>query len=90
MATLLDELSSHLAVDIDSMDPTLARRRWEEGKPFRDMTSNQAIVFFEAEKPEKIEVLKLACGQVKDSDLDLEQKVTDALDLLVSCSLLPL
>ncbi|KAJ3553040.1 hypothetical protein NM688_g3833 [Phlebia brevispora] len=82
MATLLDSIRDHLAVDVDSMDPDVASRHTAGGKLFCDMTSNQAIVYSEAVKAERAHILRDACTTAKASGLDVEHQVADALDLL--------
>ena len=83
MPTLLDDIRNTLVVDVDSMDPAVAARHTQQGHLFADMTSNQAIVYSEAVKEERAEVLEAACKEAKASDVDVEHQVADALDLLV-------
>ncbi|TFY60376.1 hypothetical protein EVG20_g7439 [Dentipellis fragilis] len=86
--TLLTTIRSRVVVDVDSMDPDVAARHTEEasGQRFCDMTSNQAIVYGEATKPERLALLQAA---VKASNVhtdvlvNAEQQVVDnALDLI--------
>ncbi|KAA1476575.1 aldolase [Dentipellis sp. KUC8613] len=86
--TLLTAIRSRVVVDVDSMDPDVAARHTDKasGQQFCDMTSNQAIVYGEATKPERSALLKAA---VKASNVNAdvlvnaEQQVVDnALDLI--------
>lgn len=83
MASLLAQVRDILTVDVDSMDPAVAARHTTESVKFCDMTSNQAIVYTEAAKPDGLSVLKDACARVRDRSAGPEQQVSDALDLLV-------
>ena len=85
-ATLLDSVRARLTVDVDSMDPDVAARHSHAEKIFRDMTSNQAIVYSEAVRMERGAVVRAACLAAKASGLDAAHQVTDALDLLVRTS----
>ena len=84
--TLLDDVRTQVTVDVDSMDPAVAAKHTDDVVRFCDMTSNQAIVFGEASRPERAVVLQAACQRVQGSDIDHEQQVTDALDILVRIS----
>ncbi|KAI0361615.1 aldolase [Trametes cingulata] len=83
-ATLLSHVRAQLTVDVDSMDPLVAARHTTDQHRFSDMTSNQAIVYSEAVRPERAPVVQAAVAHVRASEreLDLETKVSDALDLL--------
>lgn len=81
--TLLAEVRAQLTVDVDSMDPAVAARHTKDDVRFCDMTSNQAIVFGEASRPERNALLLAACQQVRGSETDLDKQVIDALDILV-------
>lgn len=85
-ATLLDNVRARLTVDVDSMDPDVAARHSRTDKIFRDMTSNQAIVYSEAVRTERSDVVRAACLATKASGLDAAHQVADALDLLVRTS----
>lgn len=90
-ASLLSCVRSQVVVDVDSMDPDVAARHTTEGGPkFCDMTSNQAIVYGEAAKPERSALFQKACAQIRsiESELDIETQVSDTIDLLV-CSHFP-
>lgn len=90
MANLLQQIRHSIAVDVDSMDPAVASRHAQDGQLFCDMTSNQAIVYSEAVKSERRDVLAAACEAAKTSGLDVEHQVADSLDLLVWIRLLTL
>ncbi|KAI0365251.1 aldolase [Pilatotrama ljubarskyi] len=83
-ATLLSHVRTHLTVDVDSMDPDVAARHTTDQHRFCDMTSNQAIVYSEAVRPERAHVVQAAVAQIRsaEAELDLDTKVSDALDLL--------
>ena len=83
MSTLLAQIRSVLTVDVDSMDPTVAARHTTDAVKFCDMTSNQAIVHTEAANPARASIFKAACDRARNPALDLEQQVSDALDVLV-------
>ncbi|KAF7791855.1 hypothetical protein EIP86_002879 [Pleurotus ostreatoroseus] len=70
--TLLDAIRDRLTVDVDSMDPDVAARHSQAGLIFRDMTSNQAIVYSEAVKVERIAILRQACDGAKATGLELD------------------
>ncbi|KAI0078880.1 aldolase [Panus rudis PR-1116 ss-1] len=80
--TALSKLRTQLTVDVDSMDPSVAARHTSTTERFSDMTSNQAIVYGEASRPERADILKAACLQAKATGADIDQQITDALDLL--------
>lgn len=82
--SLLEYVRQQITVDVDSMDPHVAARHTTDGARFCDMTSNQAIVFTEAAKPERSAILEVACRQAKSNNGHAEQQITDALDILVS------
>ncbi|RPD82548.1 aldolase [Lentinus tigrinus ALCF2SS1-7] len=81
--TLLDHVRTRVTVDVDSMDPAVAARHAQHTK-FCDMTSNQAIVYSEAVRPERAELFKTACAQIRSSQaqLPIDTQVAHALDLL--------
>ena len=58
--TLLDDVRTQVTVDVDSMDPAVAAKHTGDVVRFCDMTSNQAIVFGEASRPERAVVLQAA------------------------------
>ncbi len=76
---------SRVAVDIDSMDPTVAEHFTKAGVKFTDMTSNQAFVSIESARPERADLVKTAIAQIKATEptADLETQVLDAVDLIV-------
>ncbi|KAI0335268.1 aldolase [Cubamyces sp. BRFM 1775] len=83
-ATLLSDVRSQVTVDVDSMDPDVAARHTTAEHKFCDMTSNQAIVYSEAIRPQRAHVFNAAVDQIRsaESQLDLETQVSNALDLL--------
>ncbi|GLB39320.1 putative transaldolase/Fructose-6-phosphate aldolase [Lyophyllum shimeji] len=64
--SLLSQLSTIVTVDIDSMDPAAALRH--ESGTFADMTSNQAIVYAQAIKPENEGLVREAVEYVRASN----------------------
>lgn len=84
--SMLSALRQHVIIDLDSMDPSVALRYTSDKFTFCDMTSNQAIVYSEASKPERKNILTRACRGVKGPDTNLEQQVESALTVLVSFS----
>ena len=82
---LLSHIRSRVIVDVDSMDPAAAARHAQGGALFCDMTSNQAIVYSEAARPERADLFNAACAQIRSSEaqLPVDSQVADALDLLV-------
>lgn len=84
--TLLAHVRSRVTVDVDSMDPAVAARHAEHTK-FSDMTSNQAIVYSEAVRPQRAHLFNAACAQFRSgssvAQLPLDTRAADALDLLV-------
>ncbi|KAL0958303.1 hypothetical protein HGRIS_000450 [Hohenbuehelia grisea] len=92
-ATLLEQLRKDLTVDLDSMDPSVAARHGPQGS-FRDMTSNQAIAYFEAIKLERADVVQAAIDYVKSNtpgaagDAFL-QDVVDVLTVLLGKEVYP-
>ncbi|KAH9944381.1 aldolase [Epithele typhae] len=83
-ATLLADIRSRLVVDVDSMDPDVAARHTNIAAKFCDMTSNQAIVYGEATRPERAELFKKACDHIRstNAELDIDTQVSNAIDLL--------
>ncbi|KAF5364750.1 hypothetical protein D9758_009309 [Tetrapyrgos nigripes] len=65
--TLLSQIRQLVTVDVDSMDPADAARHTspENGLLFCDMTSNQAILGGQAERPENADLVKQAIEEVK-------------------------
>jgi transaldolase len=85
--SLLTYLRTQLTIDVDSMDPAVAARHAEAAR-FRDMTSNQAIVYREASRVERRDVFMAAVKEVQASasaELGEEERVERALDVLVGC-----
>lgn len=84
-ASLLSHVRAQLVVDVDSMNPDVAVRHTTDTHSFCDMTSNQAIVYGEAVRPEQAGVFNAAVAQIRsgETQLDIETQVSDAVDLLV-------
>ncbi|KAJ3820871.1 hypothetical protein EV361DRAFT_263460 [Lentinula raphanica] len=82
-STLLSQISQLLTVDIDCMDPEVAKRHTTTSAPFFcDMTSNQAIVGGEATRTEQSALLRAAIAEVKEKqDLESDSFAQDVLDL---------
>lgn len=81
--SLLALIRKKIVIDVDSMDPAVAIRHSSQTFTFCDMTSNQAIVFSEASKPDRQAILTSACQGIKGSVLDIGQQVESALVTLV-------
>ena len=83
--TLLAQMRTALVVDVDSMDPDVAARHTSATERFCDMTSNQAIVYSESIRPERLPLFKEAVQKARASgeDLDEQRIVDDAVDLFV-------
>lgn len=87
---LLSYVRSQVTVDVDSMDPAVAARHTSDIAKFSDMTSNQAIVFGEASRPDRADLLAEACAlAAKNNAGNLDLQVDDAVDILV-CAFCPL
>ncbi|KAJ3991515.1 hypothetical protein F5050DRAFT_1867629 [Lentinula boryana] len=83
-ATLLTQIGQLLTVDIDCMDPEVAKRHTTSTSApfFSDMTSNQAIVGGEATRSEQAALLRSAIDEVKEKEsIDSELFAQDVLDL---------
>ncbi|KAJ3767928.1 hypothetical protein FB446DRAFT_753359 [Lentinula raphanica] len=82
-STLLSQISQLITVDIDCMDPEVAKMHTTTSAPFFcDMTSNQAIVGGEATRTEQSALLRAAIAEVKEKrDLDSDSFAQDVLDL---------
>ncbi|OCH96163.1 aldolase [Obba rivulosa] len=81
-ANLLSYVRSQLTVDVDSMDPAVAARHTAGSEKFCDMTSNQAIVYNEASRPERAQLLAVACEAAQSSGLSAGELVVHAVDVL--------
>ncbi|KAI0735165.1 aldolase [Earliella scabrosa] len=81
---LLSHIRSRVIVDVDSMDPDVAARHTLPGATFSDMTSNQAIAYSEAVRPERADLVQSACTQIKSAEgqLDIDSQASNAADLL--------
>ncbi|KAJ4472087.1 hypothetical protein J3R30DRAFT_3660003 [Lentinula aciculospora] len=93
--TLLTQISQLLTVDIDCMDPEVAKRhtRSTSSPFFCDMTSNQAIVSGEATRSEQAVLLRSAIEEAKkkqspDSDT-FAQDVLDIFTVLLAKQVYP-
>ncbi|KAJ8516090.1 hypothetical protein ONZ45_g6548 [Pleurotus djamor] len=64
-------------VDLDSMDPDIAILHTTSGESFGDMTSNQAIVYNEATRPEKKHLVQQAIGLAQSEGKENEQRLID-------------
>ncbi|KAI0756986.1 hypothetical protein C8Q80DRAFT_70088 [Daedaleopsis nitida] len=81
---LLSQVRAQLVVDVDSMDPNVAARYTQSGVMFCDMTSNQAIVYNEAIRPDRVDLFKSACAHIQSTEaqLDTDTQVAHTVDLL--------
>lgn len=89
-STLLSQVGELLTVDIDCMDPEVAKRHTASTVTpfFCDMTSNQAIVGGEARRPEQAALLRLAIDQVKEKhNPDSDSFAQDVIDIFVRFAL---
>ncbi|KAJ3563222.1 hypothetical protein NP233_g9084 [Leucocoprinus birnbaumii] len=95
MATsLLQQLRSLVVVDVDCMDPDVAKRHFTPQEQFEDMTSNQALVLAEAIKPENVDLVKEAIAYVQGKGLDQDPDnfkldVLDVITVLLGKRVLP-
>ncbi|KAJ7503251.1 hypothetical protein B0H11DRAFT_1984704 [Mycena galericulata] len=88
--TLLAQIRGIVTVDVDSMDPDVAAR-YSEPHKFCDMTSNQAIVYGQAARPERNELLQ-AVEYVRKkgpAGAHFEQDVVDVLTVLLAKEVYP-
>ncbi|KAG5637752.1 hypothetical protein DXG03_004326, partial [Asterophora parasitica] len=60
--SLLEQLSTLVKIDTDSLDPGVAQRLG----PFEDMTSNQAIAYQQAIQPENERLIREAVKEVQE------------------------
>ncbi|KAF9003413.1 aldolase [Cyathus striatus] len=94
-SNLLQQIRSHVIVDVDSMDPAVALRHTSSDTSFCDMTSNQAIVYNLAIRPESATFLKEAIQYVHAKGLDQNPEVfvngvIDVLTVLLAKQVFPL
>lgn len=90
--TLLSQIRSIITVDVDSMDPSVAKRHTLQHEAFCDMTSNQAIVLNEAAKSENATLVKDAIAYVNNqpnADGDAATVLQDIVDVVVRKYWLP-
>ncbi|KII84682.1 hypothetical protein PLICRDRAFT_46081 [Plicaturopsis crispa FD-325 SS-3] len=84
--TLLSQIrsASGITVDVDSMDPRVAARHTTSSEAFSDMTSNQAILYGEALRPENAEIIRSVVETVKNKEptVDADKAAMDVIDLL--------
>ncbi|KAJ6543564.1 hypothetical protein DFH09DRAFT_1173364 [Mycena vulgaris] len=89
--TLLAQVRALVTVDVDSMDPDVAAR-YSAPYKFCDMTSNQAIVHGQAQRPERRDLLKTAVEYVRTQTTEggaFEQDVVDVLTVLLAKEVYP-
>lgn len=89
--TLLSQIRTLITVDVDSMNPDVAARHADSSGPFCDMTSNQAIVYNEAIRPESAHVVNAALEYARSTSAGLDDPgdlLQNAVDVLVSVLLL--
>jgi transaldolase len=84
----LSQIRSLATVDVDSMDPDVAMRQSEISEKFCDMTSNQAIVYFQATKDHSfvkktIELLRTESSGWYQDPANHDRDLQDAVDVLV-------
>lgn len=81
MSTLLEQISSLVTLDVDSMDPRVVERH--PSIPFLDMTSNQGIAYAEAVRKENAIIVKAALDYARQKAGSAKDPLQDALDMLV-------
>ncbi|EMD42050.1 hypothetical protein CERSUDRAFT_62010 [Gelatoporia subvermispora B] len=79
---LLAHVRTQVTVDVDSMDPRVAARHTSLSEKFCDMTSNQAIVYNEAFRYDRAELLAAACNAAQSSGLSGDDVIAHAVDIL--------
>lgn len=84
----LSQIRSLITIDVDSMDPDVARWHSENSDKFTDMTSNQAIVYFQAANDHSvvkktIELLRKQSPDWYQDPAKHDSDLQDAVDLLV-------
>jgi hypothetical protein len=90
--TLLSQIRSIITVDVDSMDPDVAKRHTSQHESFCDMTSNQAIVFNESTRAENAALINDAIAYVDkqpNTDRSPTATVQDVVDVVVRICLTP-
>ncbi|TFY83796.1 hypothetical protein EWM64_g207 [Hericium alpestre] len=75
-ANLLADIRARVVVDVDSMDPDVAARHTDlaSGQQFSDMTSNQAIAYGVATRPDRAGLIKAAVKAALPSGGDLVER----------------
>ncbi|TFK47557.1 aldolase [Heliocybe sulcata] len=90
--TIFSLVSSRITIDVDSMDPSDAAS-WSGTHHFCDMTSNQAIVYNNASRADRHNVLLNAIELAKESgspsDPEFVKEVTDLLNILLAKDVYP-
>lgn len=82
--TLLQQIRNVVTVDVDSMDPSVAKRHSADGAvKFCDMTSNQAITSGQVALPERADLVKKAITHVlsKGTERTSESFAMDVIDV---------
>ncbi|KXN81703.1 Transaldolase [Leucoagaricus sp. SymC.cos] len=92
--SLLQQLRSVVVVDVDSNDSEVSRRHTTAEEKFHDMTSNQALVYNEAIRPENADLVKEAIHYVQSKELGQDPEtfkldVIDAITVLLGKRALP-
>ncbi|KAF9459127.1 aldolase [Collybia nuda] len=80
--TLLSQIHSVISVDVDSMDPDVARRHTSQNQTFCNMTSNQAIMFGELTRAENVTLIKDAIAYVNNQPNDRRDPTTTLQDIV--------
>lgn len=83
--SLLSQIRQLVTVDVDSMDPAVAIQHTTAHEKFCDMTSNQAIVYGQCARPDRISVVKTAIEQVRAQGVEASQEtfMSDVIDDIV-------
>ncbi|TFK41575.1 aldolase [Crucibulum laeve] len=92
--SLLSQIHKLVTVDVDSMDSAVAARHALSTEAFSDMTSNQAILYNEAIRPENSALIKHAIQYVQAKALNQSpdafiQDVIDVLTVLLAKRVYP-
>ncbi|KAF4581347.1 hypothetical protein EYR40_002935 [Pleurotus pulmonarius] len=93
--TELHTIRSLVTVDVDSMDPEVATRHTSSEYSLAGMTSNQAIVYMEAVKPERKQLVLQAIALAKSkmagaNESALVDQVVDILTVLLAKEVYPI
>ncbi|KAF8886564.1 aldolase [Infundibulicybe gibba] len=92
--SLLSQVRQHISVDVDSMDIDVTLRHTNASEQFCDMTSNQAIAYFEGTKPKNVSLVKAAIQAANTqftsaADVDFGQLAVDHLTVLLAKEIYP-